>query len=270
MRTKFPHTLFLAAGSQGIISLLTPIASLFYFATLSIHPHIQPPADRPKNNKIYIMKISDIHQTRQDADEDADAIDLEGGEDDEALDDDPIVEWREVPVYGSINRVRCMCPNFEFELSNLSQLLSLLLFFLLFLALCLSEGLPQRPSVIAGWSDAGKVHLWDVKQELNGLSYYGVEAAASSSSSSSKGKGKGKKKGIMNQPIHTFEGHGGEGYALDWSPLTAGSLLSGDVRGMVFHWVSQAGKFVVESEPFCGHNGRCNSFYGFFLDILLF
>lgn len=63
------------------------------------------------------MKISDIHQTRHDEDDD-DAIDLENLEDEDDLDEDPIVEWREIPVYGAVNRVRCMPPSLSLSLSN--------------------------------------------------------------------------------------------------------------------------------------------------------
>lgn len=74
-RTRFPHTMFIAAGSQ---------------------------ADRAQNNKITLLSLRDLHKTYQN-DEDSDE------DDDEDLDDDPVLDHLNIPHHGCVNRIRS-CP----------------------------------------------------------------------------------------------------------------------------------------------------------------
>eukprot|EP01128_Nolandella_sp_AFSM9_P007428 TRINITY_DN4067_c0_g1_i1.p1 TRINITY_DN4067_c0_g1~~TRINITY_DN4067_c0_g1_i1.p1 ORF type:complete len:507 (+),score=111.10 TRINITY_DN4067_c0_g1_i1:30-1523(+) len=85
-RTRFPHTMYLAAGTQ---------------------------ASQRNKNKIVVMKLSQLCRTRVDDDEyDDGAIVLEDSDDDEGdIDLDPIIEHRDMPhAHGAINRIRVM-PN---------------------------------------------------------------------------------------------------------------------------------------------------------------
>ena len=119
--------------------------------------------------------------------------------------------------------------------------------------------MPQKPNLVATWNETGKVQVYDIKTELNGLGYYG-EAGGSGSGmgggSASKGKGKGGKKNVYGTPVFNFEGHSGEGFALSWSHASPGHLLSGDQRGNIFLSKMNNGKFVAEREPFVGHSDR--------------
>jgi ribosome assembly protein RRB1 len=102
-RTSFPMTSYLCAGTQ---------------------------ADKHENNKLTVMKISDMCKTSRD-EEDSDA-----DSDDEALDMDPVMQTRSVAHPGACNRVRVM---------------------------------PQKPSVVATWAETGKVHVWDISAALQQL-----------------------------------------------------------------------------------------------------
>ncbi|KAI9598496.1 WD40-repeat-containing domain protein [Syncephalis fuscata] len=109
-RSKYPHTTYLVAGTQ---------------------------ADKPKNNELMIMKMSQLHRTSHD---DEDDTDNEEEEDD--LDEDPILEHRSIPHHGGVNRVRVM---------------------------------PQGPEAMAAtWADTGKVHIWHIQSQVASLSQVGV------------------------------------------------------------------------------------------------
>lgn len=105
-RQKYPATCYIAAGTQ---------------------------ADIPKNNELMIMKMSQLHKTQHDNDDESGSDD-----DDDALDEDPILEHRSIKHFGGVNRVRA---------------------------------LPQRnvKQTVATWSDTGKVHIWDVSADVTAL-----------------------------------------------------------------------------------------------------
>jgi ribosome assembly protein RRB1 len=78
-RTRFPHTMFLAAGSQ---------------------------ADRAENNKITLLSLRDLHKTYQAPDDDDSDDD---DDDDDGLDEDPVLDHVCIPHRGCVNRLRS-CP----------------------------------------------------------------------------------------------------------------------------------------------------------------
>lgn len=101
------------------------------------------------------------------------------------------------------------------------------------------RSMPQHSSVVATWADTGKVHLWDISKQLDSLN--GKNAA-----------------GISNNPppISTFGGHADEGYAMDWSPVQQGHLLTGDCKKYIYMWnpATQGGaSWSVDKVPFSGH-----------------
>eukprot|EP01112_Ceratiomyxa_fruticulosa_P021095 TRINITY_DN7344_c0_g2_i2.p1 TRINITY_DN7344_c0_g2~~TRINITY_DN7344_c0_g2_i2.p1 ORF type:complete len:526 (-),score=144.48 TRINITY_DN7344_c0_g2_i2:56-1633(-) len=114
-RTRFPHTVYLAAGTQ---------------------------ADVAKNNKIMIMKISELHKTKHyDSDEessDDEKEDKEESEDEDDIDADPILEHKSVNHNGGVNRIRSM---------------------------------PQEPGILSTWSETGKVHIWNVTPLIAALDF---------------------------------------------------------------------------------------------------
>lgn len=75
-RETFPMTAYIVTGSQ---------------------------AERPKDNKLYIMKMSQLHRTKHDDDDEM------ADDDDDDLDEDPILESKTVSHYGGVNRLRVSC-----------------------------------------------------------------------------------------------------------------------------------------------------------------
>ncbi|KAJ3300769.1 ribosome biosynthesis protein rrb1 [Borealophlyctis nickersoniae] len=108
-RKTFPMTSYIVAGSQ---------------------------AERPRDNKLYIMKLSQLHRTKQEDDEGMD------DDDDDDLDEDPILESRTVAHFGGINRVRVM-PHTESH-------------------------------IVAAWSETGDVNIFDLTQHVRSLDTPGL------------------------------------------------------------------------------------------------
>ena len=115
--------------------------------------------------------------------------DDDGDEDDDEIDLDPVLENYSIKHHGGINRVRSM---------------------------------PQRPEVIATWSETGSVNIFNVESVLKRF-----KAA----------EGKGPSSGeIPSRPYFEHTGHATEGYAMDWSPSKEGHLVTGDCSGNIHLW----------------------------------
>ncbi|ETW05081.1 hypothetical protein H310_04109 [Aphanomyces invadans] len=172
-RTKFPMTIYVVAGSQ---------------------------APKAADNKITVMKMSELHKTKHNSDPDDDSDDDSDDDDEEG---DPVLESRSIDHRGGVNRIRAM---------------------------------PQSSNIVATWADTKRVHIYDIAkqlQSLDGKNPAGLSAQA--------------------PPVFTFTGHADEGFAMDWSPVTAGSLLTGDCSKYIYHWVNNGGSWVVDKVPFTGH-----------------
>ncbi|WVZ54623.1 hypothetical protein U9M48_005390 [Paspalum notatum var. saurae] len=55
-------------------------------------------------------------------------------------------------------------------------------------------------------------------------------------------------------PVKVFSGHKDEGYAIDWSLLVAGRLVSGDCKKCIHLWEPTSNNWNVDSNPFVGHS----------------
>lgn len=198
-RTRFPHTVYFAAGTQ---------------------------ASSPGKNKILLLKVSQLRRTKHQRADDVSSSDDEGEDGDEGeeeeekegekeegkskdeedgVDDDPIMETREIKHEGGVNRLRCM---------------------------------PQQPHVIATWADTGKVNVWNVEPWLKS---FDVPPSA--------------KLPVAPRPVQSLV-HKEEGFALDWSLVAEGCLVTGDATGSVYLWrpaaAAGAARWSAEG-PFRGH-----------------
>lgn len=77
------------------------------------------------------------------------------------------------------------------------------------------RSMQQQPHIVATWGENGYVQVWDMSAHLRALST--LEASAST----------GLNNVYRQAPLHIFTGHKDEGFALDWSSVTPGRLLSG-------------------------------------------
>jgi ribosome assembly protein RRB1 len=100
----------------------------------------------------------------------------------------------------------------------------------------------QQPHIVATWGDSGYVQVWDMAAHIRSMSG-GIP------------DGPGLRTTVRQAPLQIFTGHKDEGFALDWSPITAGRLLSGDCRNAIHLWEpTTGGKWIVDKKPFQGHS----------------
>ncbi|CAM8901955.1 unnamed protein product [Rhodiola kirilowii] len=106
------------------------------------------------------------------------------------------------------------------------------------------RSMTQSPHICASWADSGHVQIWDLSSQLNAL--------AESDMSSNQGTSS-----IQNHaPLLKFSGHKVEGYAIDWSPLVPGRLLTGDCNSCIHLWEPSSGTtWNVDKNPLVGHAG---------------
>jgi len=97
------------------------------------------------------------------------------------------------------------------------------------------RAMPQKPNIIATWSDRGEVHVWDGEEHLKLLD------------TNSKFKPPGKS-------LFVCKKHTTEGYALAWNIQVAGRLATGDCNSMIFLWnLKEGGGWEVGNSSFSGH-----------------
>jgi len=155
--------------------------------------------DVAENNKILIMKMSDLHRTKYD---NASNSGSESHSDD--MDDDPVLEYKSIPhPIGGINRIRVM---------------------------------PQQTNIVSTFSDNGQVSIWDFQKYIEALDTPPRQNLAK-----------------KPKPIYKFNGHPSEGFSMDWSPKTAGRLVTGDCKNNIYLWHPNSNTWEVDLIPYVGH-----------------
>lgn len=101
--------------------------------------------------------------------------------------------------------------------------------------------MPQNPGIIGSMSDTGHVNLFDASSALRVM----MQNAG------------GPRPVGPTAPIFTFRGHATEGYAIDWSPVHAGRLATGDCAGAIHIWNMGASTsaWTVDPAAYRGHTG---------------
>ncbi|PKA61859.1 WD-40 repeat-containing protein MSI2 [Apostasia shenzhenica] len=103
------------------------------------------------------------------------------------------------------------------------------------------RSMPQKPHVCATWADRGHVQVWNFTSQLNAL----VESESKSSHGGNSIE--------RIAPLIKFDGHKDEGFAIDWSPVIPGRLVSGDCNSCIHLWEPSADSWAVDKIPFVGH-----------------
>lgn len=155
-------------------------------------------AANPDENQLTVMKLSDLARIRVETEDDilGEEYKKEGEDDDddedsdeEDVDLDPVLESFSIPHHGGVNRIRAM---------------------------------PQQSHIVATWSDASQVNIFNVEPILSKFSRKGTKHQTPPSSEL--------------KPYFVHSQHTTEGYALDWSPVKQGYLASGDCDGNIHIW----------------------------------
>jgi ribosome assembly protein RRB1 len=119
----------------------------------------------------------------------------------EDVDLDPVMEHYSIPHYGGVNRVRVM---------------------------------PQNANIVATWSDAGRVNLFNV-DAIRQRFFLGNNTNNKST----------QQKSIPSKPFFSYTKHSTEGFAMDWSTVQAGHLVTGDCHGGLSLWNPSESSYTV-------------------------
>ncbi|KAM4704080.1 glutamate-rich WD repeat-containing protein 1 [Rhinophrynus dorsalis] len=96
--------------------------------------------------------------------------------------------------------------------------------------------------VAAVWSEKGQVEIYDLQKQLAAVSDSQTLAAFLNEEQA------------KIKPVFSFSGHMTEGFSMDWSPKTAGRLVTGDCNKNIHLWnPREGGTWHVDQRPFTGH-----------------
>ena len=84
--------------------------------------------------------------------------------------------------------------------------------------------MPQRANIVAAWTESGRVCLLDAAPALDTIHLDSRRRMRQPNSLSAS----------AIRPFHSFNGHKIEGFALDWSRVSPGNLLSGAMNGSIY------------------------------------
>ncbi|XP_037033072.1 glutamate-rich WD repeat-containing protein 1 [Bradysia coprophila] len=190
-RESFPMTAYIVAGTQ---------------------------AAKAHVNSVIVMKMSNLHRTSKEQNEDGEEeeddsdSDVDDDEDVDSIDKKkPKMECALIKHQGCVNRIRT---------TNIGD-----------------------QTIVASWSELGRVNIWNVTEQLDVVN--DVEMLKSYEKEA---------KGDLVKPTYTFSGHQEEGYGIDWSPTAPGVLASGDCRRDIHIWQpSEGGTWKVDQRPLIGH-----------------
>jgi ribosome assembly protein RRB1 len=200
-------------------------------------------AQASKQNKLQVVKLSNMHRTRRqrrardddddsasdESDDGSDDGDDDDDDDDDALDDgmtDGILQNIDIKFDCVVNRVRAM---------------------------------PQRANIVAVWGESGRVSLLDVAPALDALNRDGAKRMQLPAAGGAAAAAAARPGAI--KPFMSYAGHKEEGYALAWSRVVPGRLVSGANNGGIYAWAlagdadGGGGEWAVCPDRFRGHKG---------------
>lgn len=99
----------------------------------------------------------------------------------------------------------------------------------------------QNSHMCATWADRGHVQVWDFTSQLKALAESEAHCSLGGNSIN------------YVAPLFKFDGHKDEGFALDWSPVVPGRLISGDCNSCIHLWEPSSDLWIVDKNPFVGH-----------------
>eukprot|EP00276_Gloeochaete_wittrockiana_P013344 CAMPEP_0184333682 /NCGR_PEP_ID=MMETSP1089-20130417/2631_1 /TAXON_ID=38269 ORGANISM="Gloeochaete wittrockiana, Strain SAG46.84" /NCGR_SAMPLE_ID=MMETSP1089 /ASSEMBLY_ACC=CAM_ASM_000445 /LENGTH=513 /DNA_ID=CAMNT_0026657609 /DNA_START=47 /DNA_END=1588 /DNA_ORIENTATION=+ len=96
--------------------------------------------------------------------------------------------------------------------------------------------MPQKTNIVSSWSEDGSVYLWNVQAYVRSLNEPGIR--------------------VKNcDPLFKFSKHSTEGFAMDWSTVAEGKLVTGDCDKNIYLWEpTEGGSWSVSDRPFAGHS----------------
>ncbi|KAG9314190.1 WD40-repeat-containing domain protein [Chiua virens] len=188
-RQRFPATGYVVAGTQ---------------------------AARADENELSVFKMSSLHRTQRDGDNDED----DDEDEDDALDEDAVLEFRSVPHNGGVNRVRAQPLPPSTPLVPASQ-----------------------PYYAATWSETGMVYVWDIRPLIESLDVPGYSWERTRSN----------KPTFTINSHGRAEGFAMDWAASAAANPSALRLLTGDVHSKIYLTTSTPSGFNALAQPFTSH-----------------
>ena len=196
-------------------------------------------AAKRDRNQVMVMKMTDLHKTQRDDESDSDE-DFDSGDEDGARGGrrrstrgiDPVVQSRSFAHPGATNRIRSM---------------------------------QQAPHIVATMADTGHAHIWDVRGQMRQLQIAeqlvieaaeGVDGEAAAAAQAAAAAARAAHNVIRTEPLQTFKGHPEEGFAVAWSPVNKGALLTGDCSRHIYLWnpTETGTRWSINKMPLTGHS----------------
>lgn len=184
-------------------------------------------ASSGKSNQIYVLRFSNLHRIRKAEARNSDSSDESSSDSDEESDDeDKEDEFISEPILQNVD------IRYDSVVNRV-------------------RCMPQNASTVAVWGESGRVSLMDLTPALNSLNRDSKKRMQDPATSARPGALK---------PFMSFSGHKAEGYALDWSSVVPGRLISGARNGGIYLWEMSdndngSGKWSVSMDKFRGHRG---------------
>ena len=203
-RARFPHQFFMVSGTQADQANKNSLSVSRVGRLKRTGGNTTTTTTKNKKNRNDSSNNDNDSEDDSDDDADDDDDDSESESDDEEFDaanpaksGKPTLHVSSISHPGGINRVRLM---------------------------------PQNTSICCTWSDTGHVLCWDITQAFRTLQH-SIEDQKNQTEPNIVNE---KKLKLAPKKVHSK--HREEGYAIDWSSISAGSLASGDNAGAVHIW----------------------------------
>ena len=177
-------------------------------------------ADNQSKNEIYLLRYTNLHKTRVKEEEN-------DGDDDGSSESEDSGDEQEFDKKNP--RHYCIAIPHDGGVNRIRSMRGF--------------GGDQR-AFAASWSDAGKVELWDLTNAYQELNAINLESPPSLV----------KRNNI--KPVASIKRHSTEGFALAWSSIVSGRLLSGDCNGEIYFTELMNNAFNTDGgTPFKAHEG---------------
>lgn len=230
---------FIANSADGAYCNLNPNPLAAYPLTITMVVGTQALASN--RNKLVFTRMSNLHRTNRskskgiprvkphrDSDDDSSSSDEDEDDDDEEEEDNVNNSGKFVPPPADINAI---LQSVDVRTDSTVNRIRVM---------------PQRANVVAYHTESGRLNLLDGAPALDSLNLHRhrrMPAPDTPSPSSLR-------------PFHSTRAHGAEGFALDWSRVTEGRLVSGSCNGRIYlsqPSSSTGAAWTTTSDSFRGH-----------------
>lgn len=111
----------------------------------------------------------------------------------------------------------------------------------------------ENPRIVGAWGADGVVYVWDVSTLVKALDGPLVNNNITSNANSNDNGNNNNSNNSSAGLLAKLTRHVDEGFAMDWSGLKGGRLLTGDCKGQIFLTEQTNSSFAQQDTPFLSH-----------------